>query len=380
MAVSLLPKSDFIGVEDVAHLAAGGETPFLKRNADALLRFALDKSRGMPGRSNHYRLYAETKEILAELMRVEASDIAFLGSASEGVNVAALAIDWQPGDNVVVEDIEYPSVVYPWARGRGVEVRVVPTSGGDSDPAALAAAVDGRTRLLAISQVSYLSGVRHDLAALRALVDRVGARLLVDVSHALGVVPVDASLCDIAVSCCYKWILGAHGVGICAWNRRRWPQLEPAQIGWSSVAMRGRPTDRTAYTLKEDAGRLELGNPAFPSLYAVHGGASYLRAAGIERIEAHILDLGERLRQGLVELGLPVLTPAPAERRAGNICFSTADGPWLHDGLFARGVLVWEGEGRVRISVHGYNDQGDIDRCLAALTELVGMRQAARVG
>lgn len=369
---SLLPKADFIGVEDVAHLCAGGETPFLKHNADALLRFSLEKSRGMPGRANHYAIYAAAKERLARLLAVEAGDIAFLGSASEGVNLAALALDWRPGDNVVVEAIEYPSLIYPWARARGVEVRVAPAPDGDGDVAALAAAVDGRTRLLSVSHVSYLTGLRHDLAALRALADSAGARLLVDVSHSLGVVPVAAELCDLTVSCCYKWLLGAHGVGICAWNRRRWPDLTPVQIGWASVAERGAPADRTAYRLKADAGRLELGNPAFPSVYAVHGGAGYLLAVGIERIEAHVLALGERLRAGLVDLGLPVLTPAPAERRAGNYCFATDDGPRLHAGLFRRGVLVWEGEGRIRISVHGYNDEEDVERCLTALRELVG--------
>jgi selenocysteine lyase/cysteine desulfurase len=377
---SLLPKRDFIGVEDVAHLCAGGETPFLKRNADALLRFSLDKSRGMPGRAEHYRVYGEAKERLARLLHVEPGDIAFLGSASDGVNVAALAMDWRPGDNVVVEDIEYPSVVYPWARARerGVEVRVVATRGGDVDMAALAAAIDGRTRMLAVSQVSYLSGVRHDLEALRALADTVGARLLVDVSHALGVVPVHADLCDIAVSCCYKWILGAHGLGICVWNRRRWPDLAPAQVGWASVAERGAPSDRAAYRLKDDAARLELGNPAFPSVYVTSSGADYLLAAGVDRIEAHVLALGERLREGLVALGLPVLTPAPAERRAGNYCFATDDGPRLHAELFKRGVLVWEGEGRIRVSVHGYNDLGDVDRCLDALREIGAAGVGAR--
>ena len=368
---SLLPKSDFIGVEDVAHLCAGGETPFLKRNADALLRFALEKSRGMPGRANHYSVYAETKARLAGLMGVEPGDIALLGSSSEGVNMAAQALDWRPGDNVVVEDVEYPSLVYPWARLReqGVEVRVVATVPGADEPARLEEALDGRTRLLAVSHVSYLTGARHDLSHLRAMADTVGARMLVDVSHALGVVPVQADFADLTVSCCYKWVLGAHGVGICVWNRRRWPDLAPAQIGWSSVAQRGAPSDRAAYTLKADAGRLELGNPAFPSVYAAHGGAGYLLAAGVERVEAHVLALGERLRAGLIELGLPVLTPEAAVRRAGNYCFATDHGPALHAALFRRGVLVWEGDGRVRVSVHGYNDADDVERCLTALRE-----------
>ena len=58
-------------------------------------------------------------------------------------------------------------------------------------PEEIAAAVDRRTRAIAVSHVGYLTGARHDLGRLRVLADRVGARLVVDASHALGVVPVD---------------------------------------------------------------------------------------------------------------------------------------------------------------------------------------------
>ena len=113
--------------------------------------------------------------------------------------MAASGIDWRPGDNVVVA----------WRRSGAVELRAV---GRSAVPRLeeIADAVDRRTRVIAASHVSYLTGVRLDLAALRALADRVGARLVVDASHALGVVPVDGSLCDVLVSCAYKWMLGVQ--------------------------------------------------------------------------------------------------------------------------------------------------------------------------
>ena len=84
-------------------------------------------------------------------------------------------------------------------RARGVEVRAV----GDEPVVpqeTVRAAVDGRTRVIAVSLVSYLTGHRHDLRALRVMADRAGARLVVDASHALGVVAVDASLADVVVA------------------------------------------------------------------------------------------------------------------------------------------------------------------------------------
>ena len=73
--------------------------------------------------------------------------------------------------------------------------------------------------------------------------------------------------------------------------------------------------------------RMTLGNPSFPGAYVVDNGFQYLLNVGIEKIEAHVLELTARLREGLVELGLEVLTPAEPARRAGNVCIARADGP-----------------------------------------------------
>jgi selenocysteine lyase/cysteine desulfurase len=210
---SLIPKQAFVGIEAVVHLAAGGEAPALRRHMDAAVQFLCDKSAGMPGRRRLFDVAQRVKERVAALLSRDAGEVAFLFNASEGLFVAASGVDWRPGDNVVTALSEFPSVNHAWRHGREIEVRaigetLVPTL------AELRAAVDARTRVIAVSHVSYLTGARWDLAELRGLANRVGARLVIDASHSLGVVPIDGSLCDVVVSCCYKWLLGAHGVGI----------------------------------------------------------------------------------------------------------------------------------------------------------------------
>lgn len=370
MSSAPLDRSAFIGTAEVAHLASGGESPFLHSHFAAISRFAHDKSGGMPGRLRMFDTLARLKQRLAALLSAEPADIACLLNASEGLFVTARGIDWRAGDNVVVALSEYPSVLHAWRAVPGLEVRAVgrgPVVGLDE----IRAAVDRRTRLIAASHVSYLTGLRLDLAALREIADRYGARLAVDASHALGVVPVDGSLCDVVVSCGYKWMLGTHGVGVFCVNARRWPDLAPPWIGWNSIEPEPDWRRREDVAIRPGSERFEIGNPSFLSAYVLENGLATLMQAGIARIAEHVLVLGGELRQRLVGLGLPVLTPEPPERRAGNICIASDRAEWLEAELRAQRVLSWGGDGRLRLSVHGYNDETDIERALAALAALV---------
>src|SRR5438874_2646226 len=95
----------------------------------------------------------------------------------------------------------------------------------------LTAAMDERTRVLAVSQVSYLTGRRYRLEDLAALARRAGALLSVDATHATGVVPVAARHADVLVSSCYKFLLGVHGAAIFYRNPERLADLAPQTIG-----------------------------------------------------------------------------------------------------------------------------------------------------
>jgi selenocysteine lyase/cysteine desulfurase len=316
-----------------------------------------------------FETYRYAKQHLAWLVNRPEGDIALLGSASEGVNVVVQGLEWHPGDNVVVADVEYPSLVYPLSRllPLGVDVRVVPTRDWLLDLEDLRAVVDERTRLVAVSQVSYLTGQRLSLPAVANVAWQQGALLLVDATHALGVVPVDANYCDFLVSSCYKWLLAAHGLGVFVWNRSRVAEHNPASVGWHSVTNRAGRANPLDIALRPDADRFEIANPAFPSVYLLRNALERLSEISARDVERHAVDLSNRVRAGLEERGFVVTTPAAPADRAGNVC-AEADSPEaLVAALSQDGVEIWGSEGRIRISTHVYNSSADVDRLFASL-------------
>ena len=125
----------------------------------------------------------------------------------------------------------------PWIQMKehGVEVRLVRSRDWQFTPEEVAEQIDGRTRLVAVSHVSYLSGLRLDLGPIARAAHANGALMLADVTQSLGVVPVEVGEYDFAVASTYKWLLGIHGGGLLFWNRARVPDFAPGAVGWFSV-------------------------------------------------------------------------------------------------------------------------------------------------
>lgn len=369
MSGSLLAKELFVGLDGVAHLCTGGEAPWLRAHDEACRRFGALKSGGMAGRDEMFRVAARAREGVARLLGIGAARVAFLAHASEGLNQAVASVEWRVGDNAVFVDLEYPSLVYPVARlrDRGVEPRVVRSRNHRVAIDDLAAAVDGRTRLLLVSQVSYLTGQRLDLARCAEIARSRGAWLAVDVTHALGVAPVDGRLCDFLVSACYKWLLATHGVGVFAYEPARVGELRPNVIGWHSIAHRGGLVDPMAMPLRDDATRLEAGNPSLLGLFVLDSALAALAPHATAAILDHTHALGDALIDGLRRRGRAVMTPDGHLERAGNVCFLADEPERLAARLAEHGVLVWGSEGRVRVSAHLYNDDHDVDRFFQAL-------------
>lgn len=365
----LIDRREFVGLEGVTHLCTGGEAPWLRSHTAACERFGAMKSGGMAGREEMFRIGERARARAARILGVAPDELAFLAHSSEGLNQAVRAVEWRAGDNVVFADLEYPSLVYPSAmlRERGVEPRVVRTRGHYLSLDDLAAHVDRRTRLVLVSLVSYLTGQRLDLARCADVVHGAGARLAVDATHAAGVVPVPGEVCDFVVSSCYKWLLATHGVGLFGYSARRVGELVPATVGWHSVGHRGGTADPLAMPWRPDASRLEAGNPSLLGLAVLDNALARLEGLAPETVERHAKALGGRLIEGLRSRGFAVLTPeAPAER-AGNVCFLADDAPGLAGRLAEQRVLVWGGEGRIRVSPHVHCDVDDVERFFEAL-------------
>lgn len=370
----LAPKSDFLGLEDCVYLAAGGETPPLRTAPETFRRFLEAKSSGPDSRAAFFEVSGQARERLARMMRVPAGDITFLGSCSEAINLVCWSLPWEAGDNVVLNDLDYPTMIYPFATLEsrfGVEVRVVRSREFEIGTADFEAAIDSRTRLVAVSHVSYLTGLRHDIQAIARAAHREGAAVLSDVSHSLGVVPLDLGEIDFSVSCAYKWLLGIHGLGVFHWNRRLQTDFEPLFVGEASVERHPAITDPTRIQLKPDAARATVGNQSWISLYALIHGLDYLESLGERAVYEHVQSLTGMARESLLELGLPVMTPADPARRAANLSFLCEEWESLARRLAEAGILVWCGQGRVRVSPFVYNDENDLERLLDSLKKIL---------
>jgi cysteine desulfurase / selenocysteine lyase len=376
----LSSHTDIPAIEDCAYLYTAAEGPPLAVHDEAFRRYLANRARAEDGRAAHRDVEQRLRRRVASLLGLSDGDVALVSNASEALNLVAASAGLRAGENVVVNDLEYPSVVQPWLRQRattGIEVRVARRDGWAMPVERIEAMVDDRTRVVCVSHVSYHTGWRHDLAALSAAAGRVGALFVVDATQALGVVPVPASLADVVISSSYKWLLAPHGIGILAWNRARRPLPEPPAVGWRSVPDLFAEDRFSGYHLHDDARRFEVGFPSYPTIYLMEASLAWLATFDAAAVHDHVLALSGRLVAELGARGWAVLTPAPAERRAGNVAVAADRGAELAKALAQQGVHCWGGDGRLRASVHLFNGSADVDRLLAALDRVPAALRAA---
>lgn len=368
---STLPsaKSDFIGLEGSVHLATGGEPPLLKSHRRAFERFATDKARGSSGYDAHWTLAEDVRKQVAGLVGLAAGDVAFLGNASEGIERVVSGIGWHAGDNVVVPELDYASGRYALANLQklGVEVRLIGQDGWLLDEEKLISRCDRRTRLVYVSQVNALTGQHVDIALLSDALASTETALLVDASHALGAVPVEANLCDFMVGSTYKFLLGSHQ-GIFTWNRERSPHFRPSGVGWWSADTGATAAD---FVMKADAKRVEYGNVGHLGLYLLQQSIAYLDQYGIDAIASHIRALSGHLTESLHARGLEVMTPLEAGRRAGNAAFVHAAPETVVAAAEKENILIWGDQGRVRVSAHLFTSEEDVETFLKRLPDLL---------
>lgn len=353
-------------------LYTGAEGPPLLTQAAAFERYLANRSMAEAGREAHAVVEQRLRERLASMLSLPCEDVALISNASEGMNLVAGSLDLVSGDNVVLNDVEFPSVVQPWLRlaPHGVEPRIARHSGSSLPATSLIDLIDDHTKALVLSHVSYQTGWRHDLDALSDAATRVGAVVVLDATQSLGVVPVPTELVDVVMASSYKWLLGGHGLGVLAWNQRRRPLPLPPAVGWRSVQDVFSDDRFERYHLRADARRFELGFPSYPTIYQLDDSLAWLSRFDVKEIEEHVLTLGGNLIEGLTERGWNLLTPNTAKNRAGNIAVSAPNGAELAAVLTQRRIHCWGGDGRLRASVHLFNGDDDVDELLEALDDL----------
>jgi cysteine desulfurase family protein (TIGR01976 family) len=301
-----------------------------------------------------------------------------------------LAAGWGPGDEVVVSRLDHDANVRPWVRAaaaRGATVRWadLDPDTGELEPAAVAAVLSGRTRLVAVTGASNLIGTRPDVAAITALAHEAGALAVVDGVHLTAHAPVHVASLGADVYACspYKF-LGPH-LGCLVAAPALLETLHPDKLLPSTDAV---PERFELGTLPYE---LLAGTTAAVDFLAGLGGAAGDRrarlVAGLTAVEEHEDRLRVRLEAALAQL--PGVTLWSRARHRTPTLLLTADGhaaAELSRGLAERGVNAPAGSfyaieparrlglgdaGGLRIGLAPYTDDDDVDRLLAGLGELL---------
>ena len=368
---------EFPGLAGAIYLNTAAEGLPMRSHARALQSYVALKQLGSRGRDGLYEAEQRARELVARLVHVDTHDIAFLASTARGLDVALKSIDWHAGDNIVLPDSEFPSTEFAAANlaRRGVECRIIRSRDGRIDLDDLRGTLDHRTRLVAVSLVSFKTGHKIDLRTWADIVHARDALLFVDAVQALGAVEVEAGAADFLCAATYKWVLGQHGVAVFYVN----PSLSGMNPPY--VAFRGVkdlfPAERGSYALLPDARRFEEGMPNFPALFVLADACEFLLSVGIGRIEAHNGELAGLVLAGLVEMGLAPLTPRDQDVRGAIVSFEVPGAEEITAALAESGVHVWGRDGRIRISPHLYNSAADIDVALRCMRPLIRARHDA---
>jgi selenocysteine lyase/cysteine desulfurase len=290
------------------------------------------------------------RELFARLVGASAEDVALVSAVSAGAGIVAASLPAGPGDNVVLYERDFMSVVLPWRglEARGVELRLLPLD-------RLADGVDERTALVAVSSVQSADGTVVDLAPLK----RTGARLFVDGTQAVGALPTDLEGVDYLVTHAYKWLLSPRGLTFMYVRPERREEIVPWTAGWKSC-----PEPYEDYyglpELTEDARRLDVSVPWFAAAGARRS-LELLVSLGAERIAGHNLSLATRLTS---ELGRP-------EPASPIVRVEVSDPDAAVERLGAAGVACSARGGSVRLCFHLYNDPEDVDLALEALASTI---------
>ncbi|MEF3273629.1 MAG: kynureninase [Chloroflexus sp.] len=276
---------------------------------------------------------------IARLIGAEPDEVIVADSTSVNLfKLVIAALRARPDrERIISDDLNFPSDLYILQGvvdllGQGHELTIAYSSDGIHGPVeAILGLLDHHTALLTLSHVTFKSGFLYDMPALTAAAHAVGALTLWDLSHSVGVVPINLneSGVDLAVGCCYKYLSGGPGAPAFLYIRRDLQaQLVNPIAGW--MGQRNLFDFDLDYEPAPGLRRFLTGTPPVVSLALIEPGVDLVLAAGIERLRAKSVAQTEYLielwQQRLAPLGYTLNSPRDPARRGSHISLGHPEG------------------------------------------------------
>ncbi len=356
---------------NLIYLNHAAVAPLPRRVAEAMTAHVESvRDRGAADWRRWYGDIEKAREKTARFIGASTTEVAFLPNTSWAVNLVALAFPWKEGDNVVTDDMEFPSNAYPWRAlaGRGVECRVAKNRSGRVTLEDLAARVDARTRVIAISWVAFHNGWVFPVSEIGAFCRERGILLFVDAIQGLGALPMDVGRAGIHVLAAdaHKWLYGCEGGAVFFVAEEARERVPAIVSGWWSLKTEGEYLEYRA-TPYAGARRYEPGTLPTDHVLGLSAALDLLNEMGRTTVRDRILEMATGLRDGLSARGWRISTPEPL---ASGILAAVPPRGDVHSwakALEERGVIVAPREGAVRFSPHAGNDASEIDRALSEI-------------
>ncbi|MFW5776858.1 MAG: aminotransferase class V-fold PLP-dependent enzyme [Spirochaetota bacterium] len=336
-------------------------------------------------------LFDEAREKVKRFIGAsEEGEAIFTKGSTEASNIVAFA--WgtkflKPGDEILTTEVEHHANLIPWqevSRRTGAELTFVELGpAGEITADAVEAALTDRTRVVAITGMSNVTGFMPPIAQISAAAHARGAIVVVDgpqlVSHyPVNVAELDA---DFLTFSGHK-MCGPTGIGVLYGRKQILEEMDPLLYGGDMIVRVYR--DRATYRGVPD--KFETGTPNISGAIGLGAAVDYLSSVGMERIAAHeeeVLDYAvERL--SAVD-NVTLYGPRDVRQRGGILSFNV-EGVHPHDVgsiLDGEGIAVRTGfhcaqpfmrylgtPGTVRASFYLYNRREDVDRLVAALARV----------
>ncbi len=350
--------------------------PLPRRVSDAIMAHVENiRDRGAADWRKWYGGIDRTRRSVAAFLGAQASQIAFLPSTSWALNLVARAFAWKPGDNLVGDDMEFPSNALPWRllESRGVEYRIVKNRGSRVSLDDIASKIDSRTRMVAVSWVAFHNGFVFPIDELGELCRAKGILLVVDAIQGLGALPLDLSKTkvDVLAADAHKWLLGQECCTVFFVDDAARERLPPPFLGWWNIVAEEDQGFLAERWRVHSGGRgYEPGALPTAQILGLEAAIGLLREIGMEAVRDRILTLVGALRDGLAARGWHITTPEPLASGILAAVPPSGEERGMAKELERRGIIVAPREGSVRFSPHVGNDADEVRRTLAAVDEV----------
>lgn len=365
-------REDFPTVKNFTYLTAASIGPIPKTVYEETQKFYQELlNKGVMVWDYGIKKMEETRNFYAKFIGAKKEEIGFTHSTSEGMNIIAHMIrDDYANANVIANELEFPSSTLPCLNA-GLDVTFVKPKEGKILIKDIENSIGRTTIGVVTSHVQYSNGFRQDLKELGELARKKELYHIVNPTQSLGALYFNVKDfgVDFMASDGHKWMLSGFGVGSIFVKKEHLEKFKPpfySQLGQKNLEI----FDNKKIDMSNTARRFELGSPHFQNIIGLNAAIRYISKIGIRNIERRILNLTDYLVDELQKLNLEISSPLEEKHRSGIINFKTNKAKDVVEKLERKKIQVAaRGEG-VRVSVHFYNNENDIDKLISELKNL----------